>query len=122
MEVRLEVGDERVLLQHREAVGRRNRVRRDIDELLLAQAGEADQITALLRLLTFRIEPDADLGSRGDLLADRVQMLIPRDLLARQNQLARAVAEPVVALADRPLHQLRTAVDEINRLSLIHMS
>ena len=49
----------------------------------------------------------------GDLLADRVNVLVPRDLLARHDQLAGARPEQVVALADRPLHQLRTTVDEI---------
>src|SRR6185436_9981488 len=115
MEMRLEIGDQGVLLEHRKAIGRRNRVWWDINELLLPQPGKGNQITALLWFLTFRIEPDADLGSRGDFLADRVQMLVPGDLLARQNQFARAVAEPVVTFTDRPLHQLRTTVDEINR-------
>jgi hypothetical protein len=42
-----------------------------------------------------------------------VQVLIPRNLLAGHEQLAGAFAEEVVAFADRPLHQLRPAVDEI---------
>ena len=71
------------------------------------------EVAALLRFLSFRIEPDADFGAGGDLLAHGVQMLIPRDLLAGQQQLASAFAEEIVALADRPLHQLRPSVDEI---------
>src|SRR6185503_5330394 len=94
--------------------GRRDRVRRNVHELLFPQAREADQVAALLRLLALRVQPDPDLGARGDLLADGVEVLIPGNLFARENQLARALAELVVALADRPLHQLRTAVDEID--------
>ena len=76
-------------------------------------AGEADQVAALLRLLALRVEPDADFRAAGDFLADRVDVLVPRDLLARHEQLAGARTEQVVALADRPLHQLRAAVDQI---------
>ena len=52
----------------------------------------------------------------GDLFADGVNVLVPRDLLARHDQLAGAVHVAVVALADRPLHQLRAAVHEVRRL------
>ena len=114
VEVRLEVRDERVLLQHREAFGRaRSSSAGCRGSRGCLEPGEADQIAALLRLLAFRIEPDADFGSGGDLLADGVNVLIPRDLLARQEQLAGAGPEQVVALADRPFHQLRAAVDEV---------
>ena len=51
---------------------------------------KADQIAAMLRLLAFRIEPDAELGAGRDFLADGVHVLIPRDRLARQHELAGA--------------------------------
>ena len=113
VEVRLEVLDERVLLEHGEAFGHRHRVRRDVEHLGAVDAGEADEVAALLRLLALLVEPDADLGSAGDFFADRVDVLIPRNLLAGDEQLAGARTEQVVALADRPFHQLRAAVDEI---------
>src|SRR5262249_30678042 len=75
--------------------------------------GEADEIAALLRLFAFLVEPDADFGTAGDLFADRVDVLIPRDPLARQHQFAGAWTIQVVALADRPLHQLRARVDDL---------
>ena len=78
-----------------------------------AQAREADQVAALLRLLALRVEPEGDLRAAGDVLADGVQVLIPRDLLAGHDQLAGVGPEEVVALADGPLHQLRTAVDQV---------
>ena len=77
------------------------------------QSGEANQVAALLRFFAFLVEPDADLGTARDLLAHGVNVLIPGDLLAWQNQLAGVWTVQVVALADGPLHQLRTAVDEI---------
>ena len=65
MEVRLEVGDDGVLLQHREAFGVRDRVRRDVEaSRAVLEAGEADEIAAVLRLLAFRIEPDAEFATR----------------------------------------------------------
>src|SRR5439155_134238 len=54
MEVRLEVGDERVLLQHREAFGLGDRVRRDVEtRLAVLEAREPNQVAAVLRLFTF---------------------------------------------------------------------
>src|SRR5205085_5215570 len=90
-----------------------HRVRRDVEHLGAIDAGEADQVAALLRLLALLVEPDADLRAAGDLFADRMNVLIPRDLFAGHEQLAGAGTEQIVALADRPLHQLRAAVDEI---------
>src|SRR5262249_56730661 len=109
----LEVLDQRVFLEDGEALGHRHRVRRDVEHLRAIDAGEADQIAAALRLFTLLVEPDAELRSAGDLFADRMNVLIPRDLLARDDQFAGARTVEVVALADRPLHQLRAAVDEI---------
>src|SRR6185295_7098648 len=71
------------------------------------------QVAALPGLLTLLVEPDADFRSAGDLLADRVNVLIPRDLLAGHDELAGAGTIKVVALADGPFHQLGTAVEEI---------
>ena len=112
VEVRLEVGDERVLLEHREPFGVGDRVRRNVEVLALPDARERNQVAALLRLLAFRIEPDADLGAGGDFFPGRVDVLIPRNLFAGQEQLARALAEQIVALADGPLHQLRPAIGQ----------
>src|SRR5206468_10672203 len=74
---------------------------------------DSDPLTSLLCLSTFLEEPDADLGAVCDLFANRVNVLVPRDLLARHDQLSRAGAEQIVAFADGPFHQLRTAVDKI---------
>ena len=90
VEVRLEVGDHRVFLQHGEALGVGDRVRRDVEEAALLEAGEADQVAALGRLLAFRIEPERDLRAGVDFLADGVEVLIPRQFLAGHDQLAGA--------------------------------
>ncbi len=110
--MRLEVLDQRVLLQHREAFGHRHRVRRDVEHLRAVDAGEADQVAALLRLLALLVEPDTDFRAARDLLADRVDVHVPSNALTRQHQLAGAGTIQVVALADRPLHQLRTGVHD----------
>ena len=75
--------------------------------------GEADEVRALGRLLPFRIEPDAELHAGRDLFADGVDVLVPRDLLARPQQLARARTIDVVALPDGPFHELRSAIHQI---------
>jgi len=41
--------------------------------------------------------------------------LIPRQFLAGNDQLAGAFRPQVVTLADRPLHQLRAAIDQVVR-------
>ena len=66
----------------------------------------------MLRLLAFRVEPDADFGAAGDLFADRVDVL-SHEIFRRAGAVCPFAAIQVVALADRPLHQLRTAVDEV---------
>ena len=71
VEVRLEVGDHGVFLQHREALGVGHRVRRDVEEAALLQAGEANQVAALRRFLAFRIQPQRDLGADVHLFAGR---------------------------------------------------
>ena len=49
-------------LQHREAFRVRDLIRRNVERArAVLEAGEANQIAALLRLLAFRIEPDAEL-------------------------------------------------------------
>ena len=42
-----------------------------------------------------------------------MNVLVPRNLLSRQDQLSCVRAEQVVTLTDCPLHQLRPAVDEV---------
>src|SRR5262245_43417877 len=106
MEVRLEIGDQGVLLEHREAFGVGDRVGRNVQILPFSQPRKSDEITTLLRLLPFRVEPDADFRSSGNLLPYRVQMLIPRNLFPGEEQLPCSFAEQVVTLADGPLHEL----------------
>ena len=77
MEVRLEIRDQRVFLEHGKALGPSDRVGRDVEEAALPQAGKAHEIAPLLRLLPFRVEPDPDFGPGGDFFADRVDVLIP---------------------------------------------
>src|SRR5438094_9781521 len=101
----LEVFENRVLLQHREAFCLRIRIRRNIEESIASDAGEPDQITALFRLFTFLVEPDADLGAGSDLFANRMNVLVQRDLLALHNQLSRAWTEAMIAFAESPFHQ-----------------
>src|SRR5204863_7872482 len=109
VEVRLEVGDQRVVAEHREALRTGHRVRRDVEALGRIDAAERDEVAAVLRLFALRIEPEADFRSAGDRFAYRVNVLIPRNFLAGDEQLAGAGTIEVVALADRPLHQERTA-------------
>src|SRR5258705_7133382 len=118
MEVRLEVRDHGVFLQHRETFRSGDRVRGDVERRrarLTPDARKAHEIAALLWLFAFRIEPEANLRTAGDLLADRVNVLIPRDFLARHDKLARTVSVSIVALADRPFHQERPTIDEVFR-------
>ena len=70
---------------------------------------EAGQIGSILRLLTFRVEPDTQLDIVLNILADSVIVNIERNLRARQQQLAGVGAIQIIALADRPLHQHRAA-------------
>ncbi len=111
VEVGLEVGDDRVVPQHREALGAGDRVRRDIQPLRVIDAAEGDEIAPVLRLFTFRVEPETEFRAAGDLFANRVDVLIPRDLLAGKDQLAGAGPIEVVALADRPLQDRCSARD-----------
>src|SRR4029453_12579952 len=103
VEVRLEVRDQRVLLQDGEPFGVGDRVGRNVEQRAISQSGESNQITPLLRLLALRIEPDSDFNRVGNLLADGVQMLVPRNLFTWQQQFARALPELVVTLSDSPL-------------------
>src|SRR5438093_933409 len=68
--MRLEVLDERVLLQHGEAFGLRHRVRRDVEVSAAFDAGDAYQVAALLRPLTFRILAATAFGSAGIVYSD----------------------------------------------------
>src|SRR5437867_11785903 len=102
----LEVFENRVLLQHREAFCLRIRIRRNIEESIASDPGEPDQITALLRLFTLLVEPDADLGAGCALFAHRVNVLVPRDLLARHAPISRSVAQPIITLASCPFPPL----------------
>src|SRR5206468_1155194 len=105
MEVRLKVFEDRVLLQHRETFRLCQRVRWNVEESVSPNAGEPNEITSLLRFLTFLVKPNADFRARCDLFADGVNVLVPRNLFARQDQFSRAWPEQVVSLADGPLHQ-----------------
>src|SRR4029453_10138225 len=113
VEVRLEVRDQRVLLQDGEPFGVGDRVGRNVEQRAISQSGESNQKTPLLRLLALWIEPDSDFNRVGNLLADGVQVLVPRNLFTRQQQFARARPELVVSLSDSPLHQLRAPIDEV---------
>jgi hypothetical protein len=70
----------------------------------------------VLRLLAFRIEPDAELGTGRHFLTDGVHVLVPRNRLARQNEFAGAVRIPVVTLADSPFHEIGPGVDKVLRI------
>src|SRR5439155_27388819 len=105
--MRLEVFKKRVFLEHREAFRLRQRVRRDVEVSATPDPGERNQITSFLWLLALLVEPNTDFRARRDLLTDGVNVLVPGNLLARQDQLSRVRPEQVVTLADRPLHQLR---------------
>ena len=119
MHVRLKILETRRFLQHREVVRRDDRVRRDINvaaraggfgRLESAQGLEARQVCAMLRLLSFRIEPQRDLDVIANLFAGGVEMNVPRYLRAGQNQLAGIGSVQIVALADSPFHQVRACI------------
>ena len=104
----------RVLLQRDEALGRRHLVRRDVERAGARRAGEGveqREHLAVLRLLPLRVEPDAELGVRGDLLADGVIVHLPRDLRAGQHQPTGVGTHLVAVLADRPFHEETVARD-----------
>ena len=103
MHVRLKVLEARRLLQHHEPFVLRDRVRRDIQRP--AQTGEGREVCAVLRLLPFRVQPDAELNCAGDFLADRVDVLVPRDFRAGQEELPGIGSIEVELLANRPFHQ-----------------
>src|SRR5439155_8411088 len=97
-------------------LGHRHRVRSDVERLAAVDAGEGHEVAALLRLLALLVEPKSDLRSAGDLFADSMNVLIPRERFAGDEQLAGAGTIEIVALADRPLHQVRPAVDDVVRI------
>ncbi len=101
-------------LQRREAFRVRDLVRRDVEQCgAVLEAHESHQVAPFLRFLSFRIQPDAQFGSGRDLLASRVNVLVPRDFLARHDDLAGAVHVAIVALADGPFHQRWTTIDAV---------
>src|SRR5450631_2995242 len=117
MEVRLKILDQGVLLKRREALCLGKRVRRNVKRLpSTPDPGKPNKITSLLGLLTFLIEPDSNFGTCRNLLAGSVNVLIPGNLFTRNDQLPCARPEQVIPFANCPLHQLRTAVDEISGL------
>src|SRR5207244_7733903 len=88
-------------------------IRPDVERLAAVDAGERDEVAALLRLLALLVEPETDFRSAGDFLADGMNVLIPRERFAGDEQLAGAGTIEIVALADRPLHPVRPAVDDV---------
>ena len=66
---------------------------------------------AMLRLLAFRIEPDAQLDAVADFLADRVIVNVPGDLRSGQHQAAGVGPHLVGVLADGPFHEQPVAGD-----------
>src|SRR6185436_19649521 len=84
-----------------------------------ARAAHQVQHLAELRLLTFRIEVDAELDGVGDVFAALRIMDIPHDLPAGQHQLAAVRTHDLALLADGPFHEragLRLAVRVIRVL------
>ena len=66
---------------------------------------ERREISPVFRLLAFRIEPDSQLDVIANRFADRVDMDVPRNLRAGQNQFAGVGTIEIVAFADGPFHQ-----------------
>src|SRR3989442_1416262 len=89
MHVRLEVLEARRLLQHGEALVFDERVGRDVDTgAAVLQGREGGQVRAVLWLLAFGIEPNAQLNGSRDLFTDSVNVLIPPDFRSGEQQLA----------------------------------
>jgi len=66
------------LLQDREAFVLHHGIRRDVERRAHFETAERDQVRAVLRLLTFRVQPDTHLDAAFNLFADGVDVDVPR--------------------------------------------
>src|SRR5260221_10404804 len=109
MHVRLEALDAAVLTQHEEALGDLDLVGRNVDGPCAHQV----QRLAVLWLLAFWIEIDAELDIVGDVLAAIRIVDVPRDPRAGKHQLPAVGPHDFALLAHGPLHERAALVDTV---------